>query len=272
MSYSELIRSNFYNVLEVEEYFRKNEEAGEDDAIIALNEIKDFINYCEKDPSNLYFHDNYDYIEYYYFDGIFLYFIGEMFGKDEYEKKKYNLLQIEKVYYDAYHNGMLCDILTSLHNKVKAFVYTLFYEKMSSKEKFNAFVDMYKYSENPGQSIPKEILLDIMNHVPQDIIDKRKQSKLFNKDGYIEILRGQGSESTDLKEAMSWTTDLKTAKFFAYRYDKNGYVSKGKVHINDVIFIFDEEYDEDYKDPEKEILVAPGSVMEIKRIKTSKGK
>lgn len=39
--------------------------------------------------------------------------------------------------------------------------------------------------------------------------------------------------------------------------------------------IMDEEFcedDEDYKDPEKEILVAPGNVKEIKKIKTSKEK
>ncbi len=39
--------------------------------------------------------------------------------------------------------------------------------------------------------------------------------------------------------------------------------------------IVDEEFGEDdvgYKDPEKEILVAPGSAKEIKKIKTSKEK
>lgn len=58
-------------------------------------------------------------------------------------------------------------------------------------------------------------------------------------------------------------------------YNDNGYVVKGKFHSNDVIMIVDEEFGEDdvgYKDPEKEILVAPGSAKEIKKIKTSKEK
>ena len=278
MSYSELIRNNFYNVVEVEEYFRKNEElgVGKDKVISVLNEMKDFIIYCEKDPNNLYFNKDYRQIQqmqYYYFDGIFIYFIGPIFEKDAYDEKKYDLLKLEKIYYDAYNDGVLSDIaVVWIHDKVKAFAYMLFYEKMASEEKFKAFVKIYKYSENPGKCIPKEMLLDIMNHVPQDITDKRHQSKIVDKEGYIEVIRGQGSESTDPKEAMSWTTDLKTAKFFAYRYDNDGYVVKGKVHIDDIIFIFDEEYGEDYKDPEKEILIVPGSVKDIKKIKTSKGK
>jgi len=113
------------------------------------------------------------------------------------------------------------------------------------------------------------MLDEIAGYVPTHIRESRKNSKLVDKDGFITIFRGNGLKST---KAMSWTTDLKTAKFFAYRYDDDGYVVNGKVHVDDVIFIFDEDYGEDCKDSEKEILVVAGSVKNRKRIKTSKEK
>lgn len=277
MGYSQMIRDNLYNVMELERCLKENVDGDEanKNGIKVLNEVKEFITFCGKENNNLYYAVCYDEIQYYYFDGIFINYIGPIFTKDEYEEKKYNLLKEEKMYSLRYEKGELSGMVTWLNKKVRCFAFALFYERMTSEEKFKSFVEIFKYSENAGQCIPEELLKDIINHVPQNIIEKRLGSKLIDKDGFIEVLRGQGSESTEPKKAMSWTTDLKTAKFFAYRYNSNGYVVKGKVHVTDVIMIVDEEFsedDENYKDPEKEIIVAPRSVKDIKKIKTSKDK
>lgn len=240
-----------------------------------INRLKKFLNYNNRSVDNLYLKLYDDDRQYFYFDGIFLLYLNPNIDENGFCDYKEYFLNMEEIFLKSYESGTITNLATVIDKRFRPFMYRVFYDKLSQEQRFNGFIDIYKFCENPQQAFPKSILMEIKNYIPSSIKESRKCSNLVDKDGFITILRGQGSESTDPKEAMSWTTDMKTAKFFAYRFDNYGYVVKGKVHIDDVIFIYDEEYgedDEDYKDPEKEILVVSRSVIDIKRIKAPKAK
>lgn len=78
-------------------------------------------------------------------------------------------------------------------------------------------------------------------------------------DEIVTIYRGEGSKSNTYDKAYSWTTQLKTAKFFANRFNSDGVIYQAKVNKKDII---------DYLEGrgEAEILVMPNKVYDIERI------
>lgn len=75
-----------------------------------------------------------------------------------------------------------------------------------------------------------------------------------------------GLSSTGDK-AISWTTNINTAKFFTTRFKDNGRLLTGKVYIKDIIIMYDREprceKDEEgnINDSEEEVLVKPYIIM-----------
>lgn len=65
----------------------------------------------------------------------------------------------------------------------------------------------------------------------------------------ITVYRGVTSFNKKKERAMSWTTNLDTAKWFSKRYGKEGEVWVAEVEKKDVLAIFD--------DGEKEIVLMP---------------
>jgi hypothetical protein len=272
----ELKEMKFLKVIDAEDFINsrpKEELDNYSSKLGQFNALKRFLNYIGRSVDNLYL-KKYTYTEYFYFDGVFLINLDPNIKEEEFDSYKRYFLNMEERFLKSYDEGRISGLSVFIDKRLSTFIYRVFYDRLSEEERFEGFVSIYKFCENPQQEFPKNIINEIADYIPNNITESRKVSKLVDKDGYITVIRGNTSESTEANEAMSWTTDLKTAKFFAYRYNSNGYVVKGKVHVNNVIMIYDEEYSEDanYKDPEKEILVVPGSVKDIKKIKTSKGK
>lgn len=272
---NEFQEMGFLKVLDVEDFINSRPKDELEKYSFILNQIhklKKFLKYIDRNVENLYM-KKYCYMEYFYFDGTFLFYINpDIIDENEFQGHKEYFLEMEERFLKSYKAGRISNLDMIIDKRLRPFMYRVFYDRLSEEERFKGFIEIYKSCEKPQQAFPKDIVNTITDYIPNNIREHRKFNKLVDKDGYITVLRGNGSESTEANEAMSWTTDLKTAKFFAYRYGDDGYVVKGKVHVNDVILIYDEEYaqDEDYKDTEKEILVIPGSVKNIRKIKTSK--
>lgn len=268
----------FVRVVDAEEFINSlpKEEITNYSILNQINRLKKFLNYNNRSVDNLYLKIYVDEIQYFYFDGIFLSYLNPNIDENGFCDYKEYFLKMEERFLKSYESGKITNLSVIIDKRLRPFMYRVFYDKLSQEQRFKGFVEIYKLCENPQQGFSNSISMEIQNYIPSRIKENRNGSNLVDKDGFITILRGQGSESTHSKKAMSWTTDMKTAKFFAYRFDNDGYVVKGKVHIDDVIFIYDEEYGEDYEDykgdPEKEILVVPGSVIDIKRIKDPKAK
>lgn len=86
---------------------------------------------------------------------------------------------------------------------------------------------------------------------------KHTESKLAAFDDVISIYRGEGSQSTPYQRAISWTTDINQAYFFAgWRGGESARIISAKVRKPDVL-----EYISDRG--ESEIIVLPAKVTDI---------
>lgn len=160
---------------------------------------------------------------------------------------------------------------SGIEDKFHPLIYSILYPKMSTKGKYYYFVELYKIYDFTKQFFSVEDLHEIANTVPKNIIEKRSKYDIV-KDGVVTVYRGEESLSSTGEMAISWTTDIDTAKFFASRFKDNGKLLSGKVNINDIIIMYDreprleldEEDNSNIGDTEKEVLVKPNSVFDIK--------
>ena len=83
---------------------------------------------------------------------------------------------------------------------------------------------------------------DIVRGIIEEQKVKNKQVKEID-DNIIEIYRGAGTESTDITEAISWTTSKKVARSFADKGD-NGVIYTAEVKETDVVPIEENGEDE----------------------------
>ncbi|SKA92871.1 hypothetical protein SAMN05428976_1245 [Clostridium sp. USBA 49] len=256
-----------------------------------IDKIINFIKDCKLNTDNIYIDTSSLSNDVpYYFDGTFLNMINySLINKEKmHQPSVMELLRnpnvsVEETQYDYYKREFTITIENYLRNyekgeiyfpiidkKLYPLLYGIFFDKMSSDEKHFNFLRIYKECEYPQTYFSTEDIKNIASMIPKYIIDKRKDYSIV-KNEYINVYRGQESLSSTGEGAISWTTDIKIAKFFASRFEEKGVILSGRVHIKDIIAIFDKEYYEDGdSDPEKEILVYPNSVTDIKIIKYSR--
>ncbi|PLS19442.1 hypothetical protein CVD28_03225 [Bacillus sp. M6-12] len=148
------------------------------------------------------------------------------------------------------------DYESIIHITSNKYVLNIFHEvynEVELEKRYSLFRETYTQMEYGFEAFQPDILEEVLT-LNMDTSFK-EQLKPDNK-GYITIYRGEGSKSRGLEEAYSWTINQKIAHFFAKRFDKEGKVYQGKVHINDVIDYIDDRN-------EGEILVIPTNVKEI---------
>lgn len=169
------------------------------------------------------------------------------YNMDDYEKKA-----ISEYLQNKDYSGVLGVI--SKGYRMQAF--QDMFNIIPDEEKINLFKEVYSSMEYNFREIKNKFLQKIIKY-KQPITEITPDEK-----GYVTVYRGESSESTPYKKALSWTTDLDTAIFFANRWKVLGAVGKvnqGKVHIDNIIC-----YIEDRK--EKEVIVMRGSVEDVKQI------
>ncbi|WCK57498.1 hypothetical protein PP175_25875 (plasmid) [Aneurinibacillus sp. Ricciae_BoGa-3] len=130
------------------------------------------------------------------------------------------------------------------------------YEEIPLDKKYEVFKELYVRMEYGFDLIDRNILEDVLELNPDKSFKRKLKS---DSDGFITVFRGEGSRSTPYRDAYSWTTNQKVANFFANRFDTNGMVYQGKVHIDDVIDYIDDRN-------EQEILIHPEAVLDVTKI------
>lgn len=128
---------------------------------------------------------------------------------------------------------------------------------------YKAFIDLYSFGDagaNVLMTRDANALMEIVSGKSEE--QKQATQKAMEElPDEITIFRGAGSASTPYSKAISWTTDISRAYFFAsWRYDgKSARIFEGHVKKSDVI-----EYITDRN--ESEILVQPGKVTNVSSI------
>ena len=250
-----------------------------------IEKIIDFIKDCKLNTDNIYIDTSPLFNDIpYYFDGIFLNAINHsLLNKEEnrtpspIELLRNTSVSMDETLYDyykrefiatwencmkSYENGKL--YYPIIDKKFYPLLYGIFFDKMYNDERYYNFLRIYKGCDFPKSYFSIEDIKTIATMIPKHLIDKRKNYDIV-KNEHVNVYRGQESCSSTGEGAVSWTTDLKTAQFFASRFEGEGLLLSGRVHIKDIIAIFDEEYyDDKESDPEKEVLVCPNTVIDIK--------
>lgn len=102
------------------------------------------------------------------------------------------------------------------------------------KELSTGFMRGYIRMES-GFEIFDEEFMEVLHSRIVDCPERASRIKNIEdkvENGYLKILQGS---KTDAVEFSSWTTDESIAEFFANRFDGNGFVIEGKVHVEDII-------------------------------------
>lgn len=120
------------------------------------------------------------------------------------------------------------------------------------------FRDAYTSSDFGFDLLPVEAIVAMYEKASPEFKHSVRE-KVEGKEKIV-IYRGQAEKSTHPRRALSWTTSLKTACFFAVRYAKEeALVIKAAVSVDDIFDFIDERN-------ENEVLIRPGSYIPLEYI------
>lgn len=118
---------------------------------------------------------------------------------------------------------------------------------------YKLFFDVYCRCEYGFNLLPTDSL-DVILATKTDEQKAATSEALAGYDDIITVYRGENSDSTPHETAMSWSTDINIANFFASRHgDGPGHIYSGHVLKSNIIDVYNGRN-------ESEIIVYPGSV------------
>lgn len=134
--------------------------------------------------------------------------------------------------------------------------------------RYDCFREAYVKSEYAMKQVDRKTalsLFSIRHHSEVCTQSLVKLRKLVDGTGILTIYRGEGSGSTPIDQALSWTLQESTAHFFSTRFNQSGIVYKAYVQIEDVMdYITDRN--------EEEVLILPEHVQNLTKSTIQKNK
>lgn len=117
---------------------------------------------------------------------------------------------------------------------------------------YEVFRDFYTMSDYGFGNLTSEDVVAVYQKAPAKHFEQIKQQ--FDGQNKITIYRGQGEKSTAVSKALSWTTQLSTAYFFAVRFASEvATIHTAEADVEDILDTFPNQ-------AEGEVLVKPGRV------------
>lgn len=133
-----------------------------------------------------------------------------------------------------WQEGKYSKFFTMVHQGFTLEIFTNHYMDIPKEKVYDVFKNVYTNCEMNFSMLSIELIQYVYKNK-----DKKKLENTLNniadKNGYIRIYRGEGSNSTNIKNAYSWTTNLNTANYFGFRCRQNGIIYRGKVHKSKVL-------------------------------------
>lgn len=125
---------------------------------------------------------------------------------------------------------------------------------------YSTFMEQYVAADFHCGNLPKRVInaLEKSKSEAQKATTMENVEKLFKGRDGVTVYRGAADGSTDYRQAMSWTTNINVAFFFASWQGKNAVIHTGKLYKQDVLECVDAE-----ENDEEEIIVIPGKVKRV---------
>lgn len=123
-------------------------------------------------------------------------------------------------------------------NPLALYYFIKYYKKINKEKLYDIFLICYQSISFGFDNIPSELYDEVFKYAPdtKNVINHIKEdypNSCFEDNDKLIIYRSQGSKSTPLEKAYSWTTDYNVAKRFQ-KYN-NGIILKGKIKIKNII-------------------------------------
>ena len=150
-----------------------------------------------------------------------------------------------------------------MHKPYRALYFKLIYDHLSEKD-YNTFLkNVWIDSENPNQdpNVKINAWINFYKKSNKNLIMSESELEVYNNlpdDELITIYRGVGPGREPF--GLSWTKNIKTAKWFANRWNnKNPYIIKAQCFKKDIFAYFNER-------SEDELVVNVKKIINIERI------
>lgn len=170
--------------------------------------------------------------------------------------------QATKEFAEALEGDDCYKIFAYSEERAKFLILDVMYWRTPEEKRFELYKEVYTYQDYGHASISREIQKDVWKHQPDD--EKARVRKFLDRlspGETITVYRGEGSGSTPHYEAMSWTTSLTVAGFFATRIrsDLNSIAYRATVKKLDIL-------DFDDSRNEKEVLLFPDALIDVQKM------
>lgn len=119
-------------------------------------------------------------------------------------------------------------------------------------------IDIRTSSEYQFQEFDEDTFIPQMLK-SKDGAEDLKQLKKLHPELVLTIFRGQTPESTELEHALSWTTDIQYAEYFANRFGSEGVIYQARVRHDQVLA---------YASRESEVLVQYDDLIDVCEVMT----
>lgn len=167
-----------------------------------------------------------------------------------------------KDFNEALENDDIHKIFAFSEERAKFLILDEMYWRTPEEKRYELYKEIYTYQDYGHTSISQDIQRDVWKHQPNE--DKARIRRILDRISpgeTITVYRGEGSGSTPHNEAMSWTTSLTVAGFFATRIrsDLDSVIYQAKVKKTDVL-----DFDDDRN--EKEILLFPETLIDVEKM------
>ena len=213
----------------------------------------------ESVAKNLYYNNGFDKAFYYDKDKLIL-FPVHLYGRqalkpfDEFGKE---IVERANAIEEAMEKSNFYPSLMVLNDKMRMEMLNLLIEKDKIKDGYSLFRGFYQTSDY-GCS---ELTLDTVRKLKAmktEEHQKETDEYLKNLPEKITVYRGEGDRSAKWQNAVSWTTDINIANFFASRMvGRNAKIHIAEVDKKDII---------DYFDNESECIILPENIRIIDQI------
>ena len=174
-------------------------------------------------PSDKIWYNNGFHKTFYYDNEKLIIFPLNLYGKQKLESFKdmeSKTIEYAETIENDMNNGDFYFAFIALPDKMRMEMLDMLVRKRPSEKLYEVFTDFYTTADYGCDALSNESIR-ILHNMKSEKQKKLTQKKLKNLPKQVTLYRGQGDKSSNWDNAVSWTTDINVANFFASRMNSH---------------------------------------------------
>jgi hypothetical protein len=231
------------NEMDISNLFKDSHRSINEDDIVLYQDVnpenaQEIADYMGMDIDYIFYDENsFLHRVFYWKDEIYIAFFGFPIpiANLEFMKTREGFLKLSKHFTMLKSNKQYDRLFMMMEKKVIIPMFNKLYTQIPVKDRYDIFIDIYVRSEYGFTVFNPKILKDVFNR-RKFSSEWKERMEVFKKKTKgaetVTIYRGEGSMSTHIDDALSWTLSRTTANFFAKRFGSRGKVHKKVVSVD----------------------------------------